>query len=313
MTQTATASTKIAARATTAPCLFCGGRSRHAFRARDRNRELTNERFAYARCKVCGTVFMVAPPADLGRYYEGGYYQLGAGGEPLWRDEPARIAAASFRVELLRRHVSPGRLIEIGSGTGAFACASQAAGFEVSAIEMSEDCCRYLNQQDGITAICTDRPLDALSALSPAVAVAMWHVLEHLPNPSEMLGRAAEKLEPGGVLAIGVPNPRSIQFRLLGRRWPHLDAPRHLCLIPPDALVRKGEELGLRCVAMTTNDPDGLECNLFGWTGAVRRRPARGPSWFSGQIGHAICVALGRLERTGHRGAAITLMMRKQP
>jgi SAM-dependent methyltransferase len=255
---------------------------------------------------------MVDPSIDLGPYYAGSYYQFDAHGEPAWKNERARIAAASFRVELLRRYVSPGHLIEVGAGTGAFACLAQGAGFQVSAIEMSEECCRFLNRQEGIAAICTDRPLEALPSLAPAVAVAMWHVLEHLSKPAEMLQRAAAALQPGGVLAIGVPNSRSLQFRLLGRRWPHLDAPRHLCLVAPAALVARGEELGLRCVAMTTNDPDGLDCNLFGWTGAVRRRPAQGPTWFSGQAGHALEVALGPLERRGHRGAAITLVMRKE-
>ena len=58
----------------------------------------------------------------------------------------------------------------------------------------------------------------------------------------------------------GPEDPRSLQFRLLRARWAHLDAPRHLCLVPPDALVRR-EQLGMRSVAMTTNDPYGVGCN----------------------------------------------------
>jgi predicted TPR repeat methyltransferase len=208
--------------------------------------------------------------------------------------------------------VTPGRLIEIGAGTGAFACTAQAAGFAVSAIEMSERCCRYLSEQEGIEAICSDRPLRALASLPPARAVVMWHVLEHLPNPSEVLERVAEKLEPGGLLAIGVPNPRSVQFRLLRTRWAHLDAPRHVCLAPADAIVRRADALGLRCVEITTNDPDGLECNQYGWATALRRRPAGGVSSpFLGHAALALCAAMAPLERTGHRGAAITLLLRK--
>jgi SAM-dependent methyltransferase len=179
---------------------------------------------------------------------------------------------------------------------------------------MDERCCRYLREREGIGAICSDRPIEALASLQPAQAVAMWHVLEHLSNPAEILEQVAQKLQPGGVLAIGVPNPRSFQFRALGRRWAHLDAPRHLCLIPPDALTSRGEELGPRTVTVTTNDPEGLEFNLFGWISALRRRPAAGAApWPVVYAAMAVSRALSPLERSGHRGSTVTLIMRKQP
>ncbi len=283
------------------------------FGAEDRNREISEERFAYARCQVCGTVFMVAVPADLDRYYADDYYKFDPDGEPSWKREESVTEAASYRVALLRRYVTPGHLIEIGAGTGAFASAAQSAGFDVSAIEMDQRCCESLGEH-GITAICSDRPLEVLESLRLARAVALWHVLEHLSNPAEVLECVADKLEPGGVLAIGVPNPRSLQFRLLKARWAHLDAPRHLCLIPPDALLQKGEELGMRCVEMTTNDPDGIACNEFGWIKAFQSRPALGTA----RRGAGVAILATRcvmapIERTGNRGSAVTLLMRKQP
>jgi SAM-dependent methyltransferase len=294
-------------------CPLCGGAGSHAFAVGDRNRETTEEVFDYARCASCGTLFMVDPPGDLARYYEGDYYHFDPDGEPEWKHNPVRLASASCRVALLLEHVAPGALIEIGAGTGAFASAAKAAGFDVTAIEMDESCCRYLRGGEGLTAICSDRPLAELDSLPPARAVALWHVLEHLPNPAEVLERIAAQLEPGGVLAIGVPNPRSLQFRLMGGRWPQVDAPRHLCLMPPDALLRKGEELGMRGVAITTNDPEGLDFDLFGWANALRRRPAAGPtSKLVGYAALALRRAAAPLERTGNRGSAVTLLMRKE-
>jgi SAM-dependent methyltransferase len=255
---------------------------------------------------------MVAAPRDLGRYYAGDYYQFDHDGEPSWKREQSLIESASYRVGLIGRYVGRGHVIEIGAGTGAFASAAQQAGFDVTAIEMDERCCEYLNGR-GIRAICSDDPLAVLDSQRPARAVAMWHVLEHLSNPAEVIERVADKLEPGGVLAIGVPNPRSLQFRLLKSRWAHLDAPRHLCLIPPDALVQKGEDLGMRCMEMTTNDPDGLECNLFGWLESFERRPAtRTTTWLTRHAAFNAHRLMGPLERTGNRGSAVTLLMRSQ-
>ena len=300
--------------APTAVCPFCGGPGTHVFDAWDRNRETTEERFAYARCRTCATVFLVDPPTDLARYYAEDYYHFATDGEPVWKSDPQRMRAASYRVDLLRTHTEPGRLIEIGAGTGAFAVAAQSAGFQVSAIEMSERCCDYLSGREGIHAIHSDRPLEAIAQLPPASVVALWHVLEHLSNPAEVLARAAEKVESGGVLAIAVPNPRSLQFRVLRTRWVHLDAPRHLCLIPPTTLIARGRDLGLTEVALLSNDPDGLECNFFGWIGALRRHPAIGrtPDLVS-HCARAIERTLAPIERTGDRGSAVTILMRKEP
>lgn len=295
-------------------CPFCGGAGTRTFDAWDRNRETTRERFAYARCRTCGTVFLIDPPADLARYYADDYYHFGPDGEPAWKSDAPRMRGASYRVDLLRSHTEPGRLIEIGAGTGAFASAAQAAGYEVSAVEMSERCCSYLREREGIDAICSDRPLEAIASLAPARVVALWHVLEHLPNPAEVLACTAAKVQPGGVLAIAVPNPRSLQFRVLRARWVHLDAPRHLCLMPPAALIARGGDLGMRRMTLSTNDPDGLECNFFGWVGALRRHPAVGstPDLVS-HCARAIERALAPLERTGDRGSAVTILMRKEP
>ena len=303
----------MATRAAGVACPFCGGAGRYAFEATDRNREISAERFAYARCKACGTIFIDSAPSDLARYYAPEYYRIDPDGEPSWKHEQPLIDSASYRVALIERYATPGHLIEIGAGTGAFASAAQSAGFEVSAIEMDQRCCDYLSGR-GIRAICTDRPLDALELLPAARAVAMWHVLEHLANPSEILERVVERLEPGGVLAIGVPNASSLQFRIFEARFAHLDAPRHLSLIPPASLVRKGEQLGLRCVEITTNDPDGVACNEVGWIQAFQSRPAVGTarrgSYAAMQVTRRV---LAPFERTRNRGSAVTLVMRKPP
>jgi len=161
----------------------------------------------------------------------------------------------------------------------------------------------------GLAAVCSDQPVAQLRKLPPARAISLWHVLEHLRDPREMLAAAAERLEPGGVLALGVPNPRSLQFRLLGTRWAHLDAPRHLCLMPEGALLARLREHGLRPLESTTSDPFGVLCSLHGWVYALRRRPARKDSPAS--VIHAarlISRALSPLEHRGRRGAALTLL-----
>ena len=294
------------------PCPFCGAGSDFAFLAEDRNRRLSDERFAYHRCRACSTVFMVDVPADLARYYGGGYHPFDEQGAPLWRGDQALLDAEAWRVAALRRIVEPGRLLDIGAGAGGFVAAAQQGGFEVSAVEMDEECCRYIASQLGADAHCSDRPIETLRVLPQARVISLWHVLEHLPRPGEMLEAAAERLEPGGVLALGVPNPASIQFRLLRTRWAHLDAPRHLCLIPAPAILQRARALGLAPVLQTTSDPSGRSCNVHGWVYGLRGDPSEGPArGFPLRAGALLSNAFSPLEHRGSRGAALTLFLRK--
>ncbi len=294
-------------------CPLCGAGSDHALTASDRNRERTSEPFHYNRCRACGTVFIIDVPADLAPYYEGDYHRFGPDGAPEWTTNPTLQEVESYRMRMLRSYVQPGRLYDIGAGAGAFSAAAKREGFEVSAIEMDPRCCEYLDQGLGVRAICSDQPVSELRKLAPARAISMWHVLEHLADPAEMLAVAVERLEPGGVLVIGVPNPGSIQFRLLGTRWAHLDAPRHLCLMPREALIEHLGALGMRELLCTTGDPFGKICSLHGWAWALRTHPARRePSQPLMRAAQVITKALGPLEQRGCRGAALTLLFAKE-
>ena len=161
------------------------------------------------------------------------------------------------KLELIMRHATGGRFVEIGSGSGALSRAAHNAGFKVTAIEMDAACCEYLERVVGVQAIQSDAPDRVLSDLDPANAIAMWHVLEHVPCPCRLVDAAAARLAPGGVLAVATPNPQSLQFRLLRGRWAHVDAPRHLSLIPYAALRARCHDVGLTATWVTTNDPTG--------------------------------------------------------
>ena len=290
--------------ATSEQCPLCRGPVRQAFTASDLNRAISSERFEYGRCRSCSTYFMVAPPADLSRYYPEEYYNPPSA-QAL--DALAGAELEHFKLQLLLDQVEPGRLVEIGPGAGVFARAARNAGFDVTAIEMDSRICGYLREVVGVNAINSDAPEEIIPTLPPSRAIAMWHVIEHLARPWEMIERAARNLEPGGVLAVATPNPRAMQFRLFGRSWAPLDAPRHLFLIPQEPLARRCGELGLRLVSTITADPLGRHLNWFGWEYALRRSPrSRPPARTSRALSLLIARALRPIETRGLNGCAYT-------
>jgi hypothetical protein len=290
------------------PCRLCGAASEHAFVTTDRNRRISEERFSYRRCLRCGSVFLADIPPDLERYYPAAYHRLP---QP---DDLARSAAGErYKLDRVLEHADGGHLIEIGPSVGAFAFLAREAGFEVTAVEMDRACCDYLEAVVGVRAICSTEPERALEDAGPARVVVMWQVIEHLARPRECVEAAARNLAAGGALIVSTPNPAGVQARVLGPRWPHVDAPRHLSLIPPPALVETAADAGLELVSLDGDDPGARACNRFGWENVFTRpRPGVVTSALAQlRVGPGLALALAPLERHRLRGGTYTAVFRR--
>ena len=292
----------------TPTCRFCRAPGTFRFEATDMNRRITDARFAYYTCSGCRTVFLPEIPADLGRYYPSEYYSL-----PTTRAQLAALAANErFKLDIVRQAVGRGRLLEIGPGTGAFALLAQDAGFDVDVVEMDAGACAFMREVVGINAMNRSDVSATLRTLDCYDVIALWHVIEHLPDPRETVRAAAARLAPGGALVIAAPRPESLQFRLFGSRWTHLDAPRHLQLIPIDAIAAEAGRAGLRLAGVTTTDLGGIGWNQFGWKhslGNLSTQPERRDALE--KLGLTVDRALARVERRGSRGTAYTITLQK--
>lgn len=291
----------------TPACPACAGDTEPAFAARDYNRRCSRRVFHYARCRRCRLIFLADPPDDLVRYYDGDYYRFPP------RDELHAIATKSrYELDMLTAWTAGGRLVEIGPAQGVFALQAATAGFDVTAIEMDARCCAYLESVVGVQAVNSDRPEEALRALAPSEAIVMWQVIEHLPDPWRVLDGAADNLREGGILLVATPNPAALGLRLLGRYWPHVDAPRHLQLIPAELLSDQLAARGLQRVALWTDDPGARSWNRFGWQRVLMnlssRRTVRGAMFVLGAL---VAAVLAPVERRGRRASSYTAVFRK--
>jgi 2-polyprenyl-3-methyl-5-hydroxy-6-metoxy-1,4-benzoquinol methylase len=126
------------------------------------------------------------------------------------------------RLSYLRAlHPPPARLLDAGAGRGRFVAAASVAGYDAFGIDPSP------RGAPGAPPIRSASIEDAQIEQGSLDVVSLWHVLEHLEDPGAALERIAMWLRPGAGLLIGVPNLASVQARLGGERWYHLDVPRH--------------------------------------------------------------------------------------
>lgn len=233
------------------PCPWCGAPLPPA-RRRDWHVEA---------CPTCGVGATRPWPTDaeLAAAYANYRPQSGRFGGPteaLLRATRSRLA---HRIDAI---APPGPVLDVGAGDGTLLDAIERTGRSAVGLERDARDPRM-------------RELDPweLQPDERYAAIVLWHALEHLREPGRALAALTDRLAPGGVLIVAVPNWSSLQARVFGEDWLALDLPRHLTHLPRAALLHRIAALGL--VVERVSDWRGGQV-AFGWLhGTVGRLPGR--------------------------------------
>jgi len=278
------------------------------YRARDYNRRIGGLEFEYDK-DANGILFLKNPPSDLAPYYTNDYHFVPS----HIQDYERHVHQEAYKLELINRFKVSGCVLEIGPSIGMFLYAAKKAGFEVSAIEMSPECCRVMRDIVGVDVHLSEDAAAELGRMGQQFdVIAMWHSLEHMRNWPDVFGAAAASLAPGGLLAIAMPNPHALQFRIMGKWWTHLDAPRHLFLIPAQHMADLGRAAGLLVELITTKDRGSVDWNLFGWERSFHNFGSnRYSRYLLRKLGSVAEFLLRPFERREGQGSAYTIIFRK--
>lgn len=93
-------------------------------------------------------------------------------------------------------------------------------------------------------------------------AITLFHVLEHMKNPIQLLQNIKFWLKEEGIFIVSFPNIASNQAQKYKGRWLHLDPPRHLNFITPDDFIAHMEQLDFELIK---SHYFSLEQNPFGY------------------------------------------------
>ena len=196
-------------------CPACGlERSHYAF-------EIAG--FVHVRCDRCDTLFVaVLPPPDRveATYLAPDYHSSADGQESRMRAE------GDARATILRKFGCRD-VLEIGCGPGHFLDAVRELGMRVEGVDRARTAAGPRARGHTIHD-CWLQDLAPVEARFDAVA--MWEVIEHVPDPKAMLLAARKWLRPGGFLALSTPSSSGLPARALGSRFPMVCPPDHLAL-----------------------------------------------------------------------------------
>jgi len=137
-----------------------------------------------------------------------------------------------------------GVLLDVGSGTGAFAQTMIEAGWKVTGLEPDETARTVAINKYGLQLddpkILFDLPQNTFDAIT------MWHVLEHVHNLHGYLDQYQKILKPEGKLIIAVPNYTSSDATAYNEYWAAYDVPRHLYHFSPESMTKLADLKGFK-------------------------------------------------------------------
>jgi SAM-dependent methyltransferase len=200
----------------------------------------------FVRCQECGHLQLQPMPsvAEL----EEGYRD--AASEDYEEERTGQLATARAELERIGRHVSPGRLADLGCWVGFLVEEAGRLGWDAVGVEPSAWAAARARSR-GLDVI--EAPLlDAVLPEGSFDAVTMGDVIEHLPDPGEALGRVSELLAADGVLWLATPDAGGRVARVLGKRWWSV-IPTHVHLFTRSSVTRLLERHGYEVLEVATS------------------------------------------------------------
>jgi SAM-dependent methyltransferase len=242
--------------------------------------------FPYGLCAACGSLSLLSPPEEMGKYYPPNYYSFAPLPARSWkarlvagcsRQLPDRLLSLAARMTgsygleqaaKVRQRAHgwlgggrrrPRRLVDIGCGAGERLQDYYAAGL---AVEGADPYFKGDNPREF--------PIHrtGIEKLDSTYDIVTFHdSLEHMPEPGAVLRHALRLLAPGGVCVVAIPKLPSLAFDRYGEHWFPLDAPRHFFVPSVDGLTALARSIGFRRVGV---EHDETAKDLL-WSEAYRR------------------------------------------
>jgi 2-polyprenyl-3-methyl-5-hydroxy-6-metoxy-1,4-benzoquinol methylase len=192
----------------TTRCPLCGKHDFEAFTSRARD----GRPLPTTICRGCGFVWVNPPPTDdaLRRYYAWTYRQEAKGTARRTLRQVYRAAqGAAARYEVLKPYLTPGAaVLDVGSGGGELVYLLRKVGVDATGIEPDKTYSAFAREELAVpveTAFLQDVRFPARTF----DMVLLYHVLEHVPRPSDVIAVLRPWLKPGGALIVEVPNLES--------------------------------------------------------------------------------------------------------
>ncbi|MBI1747267.1 MAG: class I SAM-dependent methyltransferase [Acidobacteria bacterium] len=141
------------------------------------------------------------------------------------------------RVDRLRPIRPDTVILDVGCGNGAFLYYAQLAKpFRPLGVDIGKPFVEYARRELGIE-VHLGRLADCRFPDGSIDVLRLWHVLEHLEKPLELLAEFRRILKSDGLLVLQVPCYGSLLAKIFGRNWIFHFIPFHVYQFTPDSIT----------------------------------------------------------------------------
>ena len=184
---------------------------------------VTGERFKVYldQNNIIGKTHPVPQTEEMGKYYES---------EDYYPHSLNKKNLLTFLYKIIRKYMRLKRLmwmrgylknstsvLDYGCGSGDFVKYLRSKSIDAYGYEPNYNFCEhdFLTNQEGWK----NKKYEV---------IVLWHVLEHIHNPFDLIQSLKKRLNKKGKILIAIPNFKSFDSKYYGKFWAGYDTPRHL-------------------------------------------------------------------------------------
>lgn len=201
----------------------------------------SHQHFNIQRCEDC-QLLLTNPRPDqttIGNYYKSKEYISHTGETHSlldWIYLRARNFTLRWKRNIISSRKTKGIILDYGCGTGEFITIMASNNWEAFGVEPSDEARKKVETKSKAINLSVFKKLDDLPEKKFDV-ITLWHVLEHVPHPDQLIQHLKEKLTEGGLIFVAVPNHKSYDAECYKNHWAAYDVPRHFWHFAPDQMA----------------------------------------------------------------------------
>lgn len=219
----------------------------------------TKDKFSYYECPECKTVFIVGilyTKNYYKKYYNfKGYYRKSSALVTFFEKILKKISHKQKEKVILNQfnlNNNKIKILDVGAGQGEFLQDLDTNKFDPMGIEIDKK--SYLISKQKDQKIVLGDVISHNFKTEKFDVITLWHVIEHVPYPKELIKKLKSILNKNGVIILATPNTDCLGYHLAKEKWYHTDAPRHVILYNKKSLEKLSVVSKMNIVKIDSNN-----------------------------------------------------------